>query len=109
MNWGRISRAMEHYGQSYISIDVPWIIPWNVIRVTLPPERQSFQTVGGVLVGSSEQSFLHLALMGTIKPGRYVTCSPCFRDEVVDELHKTHFMKVELFDFELQAPGTLTT
>ena len=37
--------------------------------------------------------------------GRYVTASPCFRDDAPDELHKTWFFKVELIDV---FPGALT-
>ena len=34
-----------------------------------------------------------------LKPGKYVGITPCFRDEpILDELHKSYFMKVELID-----------
>jgi hypothetical protein len=52
----------------------------------------------GSLVGSAEQSLLHLDLAGKLKPGAYVACSPCFRlGDAADDLHFPTFMKVELY------------
>ena len=58
----------------------------------------------GHLVGSAEQSFLHLALNGMLKAGRYVAASPCFRDDPPDRFHRRTFFKVELID--LYAAGS---
>jgi hypothetical protein len=37
-----------------------------------------------------------MMLDGKLAPGSYVTASPCFRDDEVDELHFKDFFKVEL-------------
>jgi hypothetical protein len=70
-------------------------VPEDIIRLTLPPQYDAPGVEPfGCLVGSAEQSLLHLDL----PPGSYVACSPCFRPEpVLNELYQLHFMKVELF------------
>ena len=51
------------------------------------------------LIGSAEQSFYQMLLDGALAPGKYVTCSPCFRNETeADWLHQKQFMKVELIN-----------
>ena len=48
-----------------------------------------------MLVGSAEQGLL--SIISTLQPnGQYVSVSPCFRDNEVDELHFSDFVKVEL-------------
>lgn len=60
-------------------------IPGNVIRTY-------------ELVGSAEQSFIQMIFDGTLPPGRYQTVTPCFRSDAQDELHESHFIKLELID-----------
>jgi hypothetical protein len=98
IDWRLLAKAVSHYEQiGYRYVEVPYAVPKDIIRLTLPPEYDdSIQPVEpfGCLVGSAEQSLLHLDL----PPGCYVACSPCFRPEpVLNHLYQYHFMKVELF------------
>ena len=72
--------------------------------MTLPVDVIPLRTDDGILVGSAEQSFIHLLLNGTSLNGKYVAVTPCFRPDAIDKIHQRHFMKVELFD---TCPGGL--
>lgn len=98
IDWRMLADAIrwyEHLGYHYL--EVPYAVPKDIIRLTLPPEYDdSVQPVEpfGCLVGSAEQSLLHL----DPPHGSYVACSPCFRPEpVLNDVYQYHFMKVELF------------
>ena len=97
--WRNIAAAVDYFvsaGWKYL--DVPWIVPRDISSITCPVERWTVTSSLGDLVGSAEQSFLSLDLAGTLNPGRYLTCTPCFRNEdQVDHLHHNTFMKVELY------------
>lgn len=96
-DWTRLARAVDWYvRRGYSYVEVPWIVPPGPALATLPEDRRPFETLDGVLVGSAEQSLVHLALSGALLPGRHVAVSPCFRDDPEDEVHFRHFMKVEL-------------
>ena len=97
IDWRVIANAVEHYvGLGFTSIEVPWVVPDEVAAATAPAHVRPLTTRDGTLVGSAEQSLLHLAATGSIGPGRYVAVSPCFRDDAPDVLHGRHFVKVEL-------------
>jgi hypothetical protein len=88
-------RFYELHG--YKLTDVPWIVGREAYYATKPPEAMDFVTLGGYLVASAEQSFLHL-MLGGAKLGRSMAITPCFRHEEYDELHHPYFMKIELID-----------
>lgn len=93
-----LAEAVEFYQHAgYKYVEVPYAVPKDIIRLTLPPEYDdAIQPAEpfGCLVGSAEQSLLYLDL----KPGSYCAVSPCFRPEpILNELYQYHFMKVELF------------
>lgn len=105
VNWEFLSKAIDFYKtKGYQYIEVPWMVPMSTIMITCPYEDLAYKLVDvstdpDGLVGSAEQSFMHLSLTGQLAKGKYVTCSPCFRKEpTVDFWHQTQFMKVELFD-----------
>jgi seryl-tRNA synthetase len=99
INWEFIGKAIKHYTmRGFKYVDVPWVVDNESISITMPNGRSALQTQDGFLVGSAEQSFIFLALSKKLNPGRYVTCSPCFRDEEPDALHQKQFMKVELIE-----------
>lgn len=86
----------------YTVIDVPWAVPSEIARVTYDwgKGRHPYQLESDeVLVGSAEQSFIHLRrkeLLDVQK--RYVALSPCFRGEdIINGLYRREFMKVELY------------
>lgn len=107
INWSFISRARDFYvGAGFEYIEVPWIVSRASIETTLPPGRRGFTTEIGGLVGSAEQSFIELMRSKRIEQRKlYVAITPCFRDDDVDELHQSYFVKVELFCQRSSADG----
>lgn len=98
IDWSILAEAMEFYaGQGFKPVEVPWIVPVSAIRVTHQGPIFSFDSSAEKLVpvGSAEQGFI--AIAPTLAPGKYLSCSPCFRNENEDRLHQQSFMKVELY------------
>lgn len=109
-SWQNISEAIKFYIENGFSYkNVPWTVPKHISMITCPDRNRTYTTNTAVdLVGSSEQSFLWLHELGDLPRGKYVTCTPCFRNEpVIDILHQTNFMKVELFANEVADEKTL--
>jgi len=99
VDWKLLSDAITYFAAAgYKYVEVPWSVPSDVTRVTCPEDRWIVTSSLGDLVGSAEQSFMHLKRLGVLGDGKFVACTPCFRNEdVVDELHQRTFMKVELY------------
>lgn len=101
IHWDLLHRTAEHFQERQYGlfrfIDVPWLVSERAIRSTFQGNIHE-ALPGQYAVGSAEQSFAQLLLDGVLDPTEnYVALSPCFRDEpVIDQLHKPHFMKVEL-------------
>ena len=103
VDWGKLSHALDFYralGFKYHETD--WLQTSSDLSITAPDQDHIIMTnlnnLG--LIGSSEQSFVRLALDG-LPDSKYVSCSPCFRNEETrDHLHQRQFMKVELFQTE---------
>ena len=103
LDYSYIVHAQAHYGKlGYADTAVPWVITEEAYTATLPPHVNRYETIGGFLAGSAEQSFIQLLLDGE-NPGRAQATSPCFRDEDHDEIHSPYFFKLELFDNRLPA------
>lgn len=100
IRWDRIAHALDIYARlGFKYVEVPWTVSEEAVQATLPAGHIAMRTVDGPLVGSAEQSFLHMMLSGDLQPGRYVAATPCFRDDPPDILHQRMFLKVELIDF----------
>jgi aspartyl/asparaginyl-tRNA synthetase len=99
INWRNLSDAISYFvdhGFSYI--EAPWVVPDEIIMATCPQNRFMVRSDIGNLVGSAEQSFIHLDNQNLLETGRFVACTPCFRNEdEIDEFHQKSFMKVELY------------
>lgn len=110
IDYALLGRAVQEYQRrGYTYKEVPWMVPEEAIRATLPAPEPSYVACpryeypdGGCdafveacyLVGSAEQGFLQMGL----KPGAYVGVTPCFRHEPQQNIfYQTGFMKVELF------------
>lgn len=96
IDWRMLGEAVSFYkALGYKYVEVPYTVPEEIIRLTLPPQYDADTVAGlGCLVGSAEQSLLSMDL----DPGTYMAVSPCFRPEpVLNEFYQRHFMKVELF------------
>lgn len=99
--WRRLSEAIDFYvGRGYTYIEVPWIVSPNATGATIPEgegRKATSLADGRHLVGSAEQGFVQMMMDGKLPAGKYVTLTPCFRDEPeITALHRPHFMKVEL-------------
>lgn len=99
IRWDRVAQAIDYYQKcGYTYVEAPWIVSRAAVDVTLPQGHDPHETMDGTLVGSAEQSFIHMAQTGVLQTGRYVAATPCFRDDPVDELHQRAFFKVELIE-----------
>lgn len=95
----KINEAINFYEKKGFSyIEVPWFVSKEANDIT-GRGYNNFKSQYGYHVASAEQSFLEMILNKELSPGKYVACSPCFREEVEDETHSKQFMKVELIDF----------
>lgn len=101
IDYSKIARAIDFYkSQGFLIREVPWVVPVDIMNITMPRTAKEINSDIGPLVGSAEQSFLFLIASGEMKAGKYVACTPCFRNDVVDNLHQKYFMKVELITTE---------
>lgn len=115
--YNRLLRAIEYYERcGFKYIDVPWLVSNEAMTITRPEwAKSSIMTLiaGGepmCPVASAEQSFLQMQMTavkaGSRMHGRFVTITPCFRNEpVIDDLHLPGFMKVELIHWGDTADG----
>lgn len=101
-----LAEAIEFYSQrGYHYLETPWIVDHRYTEVTKPAGRRDFYCLDGYLVASGEQSFMSAMHFGELEPGgKYQTVTPCFRDEAVDELHQTWFLKLELIWYRPNLP-----
>ena len=90
--------AMTFFKNSgYHFITVPMLVDEDVIRLTLPHDRQPKFHNNKCYVGSAEQSIYQLIKEGKDLPPKVLAITPCQRDEMVlDELHQEIFLKIEL-------------
>lgn len=112
IDWRLLGIAVEFFkGHGFEYVETPWIVSQLAANATKPAAARPFyvEPVGSVkidqektpagpcLVGSAEQGFLELMLHGHLPVGKYVSVSPCFRDEIeTGPLHFRDFAKVEL-------------
>ena len=100
IDWSRLGRAVNFYkGFGFQQIETPWRITQAIFDATAPQTATPFRCrLDGdrpdILVGSAEQGLLEM--MWSLQRGNYLSVSPCFRDNEVDETHFSDFMKVEL-------------
>lgn len=108
VNWSLLSGALKWYeSRGFRQVSLPWHTRKEVNMITCPEPSMCFDLPGfGGLVGSAEQSFMERHFDGMLEPGRWVSLTPCFRNEpVFDETHLPYFMKVELYSNELEETG----
>lgn len=101
IDYALLGEALEFYeAEGYRYVEAPWAVSKQTVDITCPNPQFAARVDGlGYLVGSAEQSFLHLDLAGKLGRHRFVACTPCFRlGDMEDDLHFPTFMKVELYD-----------
>jgi seryl-tRNA synthetase len=99
INWKIISEAIDFFSDcGYTYIETPWIVPMSAIEATYLGKTHILkEPKSRALVGSAEQSFIHMMEQGLIHSRKYVSAGPCFRHcKTKDKLHKEYFFKVEL-------------
>ncbi len=99
VNWRHLQKSIDYWADlGFTYREVPWIIPEKYNMVTCPSRDFLVNSKLGSHVGSAEQSFIYLDHMGQLPKGKWIACTPCFRTEpVLDDLHQSGFMKVELY------------
>ena len=107
IHYERIVLAKQFYNSNgFKYIDLPWTCTRMATNITLPVGFNAFSLTGqnpfpfmnSDLVGSGEQSFLQMMINDALPEGRYCGITPCFRDEIEDEIHGKYFLKLELID-----------
>lgn len=102
IDYSLIAHALKYYEfLGYRRIETPWLVSKEINNITAPKDVEQYYVYKGgkekTLVASGEQSFLYLINKGFLpKEGRFVTCTPCFRNEDFDLTHSKYFLKVEL-------------
>lgn len=98
INWKWLTDTIKFWeNKGFQYVEVPWLVTKEAIRHTfdglITPVFQDLY-----VVGSGEQSFLQLELEEKLKPGKYITMTPCFREEEkLSDITQPHFMKAELY------------
>ena len=87
-----------YQSKGYKKIEAPWAIESEIMDITRPEGRQGADLFGKKLVASAEQSYLQLIKEKELALGKYVTTTPCFRDDPEDLLHQHYFLKTELIN-----------
>ena len=99
IDYSRLNNSIEFYEtRGFKRIESPWTVTRPVSQITKPKGSHDWtiNEKSKVLVASGEQSFLYMYLKGFLPKGKFQTITPCFRDEIFDELHTKYFMKNEL-------------
>lgn len=98
IDYEMLAIAVKHFRSlNYTQIEVPWLVNPSIDSITRPADKRAFyvHTLDRNLCGSGEQGFLELAEQLPFDH-TFFTVTPCFRDDVVDELHVNQFVKLEL-------------
>lgn len=100
INYHLIANSVDFYEKlGYARIEAPWWVSKEILNITKPsdtgpdfyiPENKK------CLVASGEQGLLYTANKGRLPKGRYLTVTPCFRNESIGILSKKCFIKTEL-------------
>ncbi len=91
--------AVAYYEDlGYKLIDVPQCVDLDISKLTKPEGvKDLHHSVDKVYVASAEQSFLQLHKEGLLPEGKYITVTPCYREESeLDETHYKVFLKAEI-------------
>lgn len=96
INYQHLSYSKEYYKNlGYVYKELDWIIPKKYIEYTYK-EYNKYTLSDNSLLGSAEQVFIKEMIENDLN-GKFQCITPCFRNDVIDELHQEYFMKNELF------------
>lgn len=107
VDWQRLAAAMRYYtNRGWTQVDADSIVAITTLKLTMPPQGTIISVDDQFgLVASGEQSLLDRYVNYRGFEGRFVTCTPCYRQEDwkrvwedgASDLYRSEFMKVELF------------
>lgn len=103
MSYESITHSNVYYKlHGFTYVQAPWLVEARVSDITKPSDKKNLFVRDKVLVASGEQSFIQLINESKLEACNYYqTTTPCFRDEIEDELHHMYFMKTELIYYEM--------
>jgi hypothetical protein len=93
-----LSQAINFYSViGYKQVEVPWSVVHWIDDITRPKNKHEFRIKGTNynLCGSGEQGFINNISLYECEE-KLFTVTPCFRDEKIDILHQSSFLKLEL-------------
>jgi aspartyl/asparaginyl-tRNA synthetase len=99
INYEILNNSLNFYQEKgYNRIETPLMVTEAVDTITRPREIEPLHipNKNKNLIASGEQGFLYLYLKQYITSGKYVTVTPCFRNDAYDFTHSKTFMKTEL-------------
>lgn len=87
----KVYEALSYYSAiGYKMIDTPIIIDKSISSLTKPTEVLDLHhSIDKVYIGSAEQGFIQQYVNGAVGEGKFMSLTPCYRDEQV--LDSTHF------------------
>jgi aspartyl/asparaginyl-tRNA synthetase len=99
LDYNLLNKALKYFSKrGFKQVEVPWRVSQEAIEGTFD-SNQSFKSDDKFLIGSAEQGFLELYLQNKLTSYQLMSVSPCFRNELEDDLHQQEFMKLELICF----------
>lgn len=96
IDYNLLNKALKYFSKKgFKQVEVPWRVSKRAIEGTFD-SIESFKSDDKFLIGSAEQGFLELCLQDKLTSNQLMSVSPCFRNELEDELHQQEFIKLEL-------------
>lgn len=97
-----LSEAIYFYlKKGYCQIEVPWTVSAHASLSTAQVNSRIYiSDCGEHFIGSAEQGFIQLMVdksSDLCVEKKYMSVSPCFRRDSIDETHCQQFIKLELF------------
>lgn len=100
IDYQKIADSVKFFQEvGYTRIEAPWWVSLEISGITKPKDANAEYYIPEnrkCLVASGEQSLLYTANKGRLPPGKWLTVTPCFRNESIGILSKKCFMKTEL-------------
>lgn len=100
IDYQKIADSVKHFeALKYTRIEAPWWVSQEISAITKPKDAHPDYFIPEnrkSLVASGEQSLLYTANKGRLPKGRWLTVTPCFRNESIGVLNKKCFIKTEL-------------
>lgn len=104
INYEILRESQNYYKElGFENLETPWYVSNEYINFTFKNQdvKNDFKVYINFdelfLVGSREQSFISMDVKNELKKGKFQSITPCFRNEIEDNLHNSYFMKNEIY------------